>query len=156
MKELRLWWGGLSGRERRLLSVMLVLVSVVFLWLGVWRPVRWGLDEGWARYGSALDRNASVKAKLALLKALPPATASGVSIEQAVSQSAVEAGLTLDRSGSQGEGRMTVAVASARSGALLAWLSGLESRGINVETLNITPGGTPGTVAAQAVLRSAR
>lgn len=155
MKGLAAWWTGLSGRERRLLTVMLVLFGGVFLWLGVWRPVQDGIASGWARYGAAVDLNASVRGRLAALKGAPPVQRADVAIGQAVAQSASEAGLTLDRSAAQGDGRLAITIGSARAGALLAWLSGLEGRGIQVETISMTPGTTPGTVVVQAVLREA-
>lgn len=156
MKGMIAWWSALSGRERRLVSLMLVLVGGVVLWLGVWRPVEAGIVDGWTRYGAAVDLNASVRAKLsALKKASATRGNDGVPIGQSVAQSASEAGLTLDRSTAQGEGRLAITIGSARAGALLAWLAGLEARGVQVETISMTPGNTPGTVVVQAVLRGA-
>ncbi|MFT3965011.1 MAG: type II secretion system protein GspM [Sphingobium sp.] len=159
MKAIRDWWSGLSDRERRLVALMLLLAGGVLLWLGVWRPVEAGLADGWLRYGAAVDANASVRAKLKALKRLKggggPA-AGDVPIGQSVAQTASEAGLTLDRSAAQGEGRLAVTIGSARAGALLAWLSDLEARGVAVETIGISPGTTAGTVVVQAVLRESR
>jgi general secretion pathway protein M len=154
MSAARTWWSGLSGRERRLVSVMIVLVGAMLFWLGIWRPIHAGIDTGWARYGAALDTNAAVRARLKVLRRLP-ARSGGAAAElgQSVAQSAAEAGLTLDRSAGQGRGRFSLTIGSARAGALLAWLAGLEARGIMVETISMTPGTTPGTVVAQAVLR---
>jgi general secretion pathway protein M len=135
------WWTALSGRERRLVTLMLVLVGGTVLWLGVWRPVEAGITSGWVRYGAAVDVNASVRAKIAALKTAPAARPAGdAAIGQSVAQSASEAGLA-------------ITIGSARAGPLLAWLSGLEARGVQVETISMTPGNTPGTVVVQAVLR---
>jgi general secretion pathway protein M len=158
MSGLRTWWASLNNRERRLVTLMLVLAGAVFLWLGIWRPLRSGLEGGRARYAAAVDTNASVRAKLAMLKALPAGTkgsAAGAA-DQIIAQSAAEAGLTLDRSASQGAGRIGITISSARAGALLGWLAQLEGRGIAVETMSMTPGTTPGTVVVQAVLTGAR
>lgn len=157
MKAVKAWWLGLSGRERRMVSIMLVMVGGVFLWLGVWRPVEAGIANGWVRYGAAVDANASVRAKIRLLRRASIRTGStNAAIGQSVAQSASEAGLTLDRSAVQGEGRMAITIASARGGAALAWLAGLEARGVMVETISMTPGATPGTVAVQAILREVK
>ncbi|MCE7797497.1 type II secretion system protein M [Sphingobium sufflavum] len=155
MTALKQWWSGLSGRERRLVTIMLLLVGGLVLWLGVWRPVEAGIASGWARYGAAVDANASVRARLRLIRR---ASGTGVvaPIGQSVAQTASEAGLTLDRSAAQGAGQMAVTIASARASAALAWLAGLEARGIIVETISMTPGATPGTVAVQAVLREVK
>ncbi|HEX7874013.1 MAG TPA: type II secretion system protein GspM [Sphingobium sp.] len=156
MKAMRDWWTGLSGRERRLVTLMLLLVGGVLLWLGVWRPVEAGIANGWVRYGAAVDANASVRAKLKRLKGKGAVTVrSDVPLAQSVAQTASEAGLTLDRSAAQGTGRLAITIGSARAGSLLAWLSDLEARGVLVETISMTPGTTPGTVVVQAVLREA-
>lgn len=158
MSGLRTWWAGLNGRERRLVTLMLVLAGGIFLWLGVWRPVRSGLESGQARYAVAVETNASVRAKLAMLKTSPSGgrDKAGGPIDQLIAQSAAEAGLTLDRSAAQGAGRIGITIGSARAGALLGWLTRLEARGIGVETLSMTPGTTPGTVVVQVVLTGAR
>lgn len=155
MQGVKNWWSGLSGRERRLVALMLVMVGGTLLWLGVWRPVEAGIASGWVRYGAAVDANASVRGKIAALKATPAIPPRGAAIAQSVAQSASEAGLTLDRSAAQGEGRLAITIRSARSGPLLAWLSGLEGQGVQVETISMTPGATPGTVVVQGVLREA-
>lgn len=149
------WWSGLSNRERRLITVMLAVLALFVGWLGVWRPIHSAIDDGWAAHSAAVDRNAAVRARLEQLDRLPAraGAADGVNVEQFVTQSAAEAGLTLDRSAAQGTDRLAVTIGSARAGALLAWLSALEARGIVVETLSMTPAATPGTIAAQAVLR---
>lgn len=156
MSGIAQWWSGLSNRERRLIVVMLAVVAFFVGWLGIWRPVHSAIDDGWASYGAAVDRNAAVRARLEQLARLPAqrGAASAVDAEQLVTQSAAEAGLTLDRSAGQGAGRLAVTISSARAGALLAWLSALEAQGIVVETLSMTPAAMPGTVAVQAVLRS--
>lgn len=155
MSGIAQWWSGLSDRERRLMAVMLAILALFVAWLGVWRPIHSAIDDGWATYGAAVDRNAAVRARLAQLGRLPVRgnAAEAVNVEQFVTQSAAEAGLTLDRSAAQGSGRLAVTIGSARAGALLAWLSALEARGVVVETLSMTPAATPGTVSAQAVLR---
>jgi general secretion pathway protein M len=93
-----------------------------------------------------------------MLKALPagPKDSAAGAADQIIAQSAAEAGLTLDRSASQGAGRIGITINSARAGALLGWLAQLEARGIAVETMSMTPGTTPGTVVVQAVLTGAR
>lgn len=157
MSGLRAWWNGLSLRERWLIGIMLAIAGVLVLWLGMVRPLERGIVNGWIRYGEAVDTNASVRGAIAILRGLPERRTEGATgaMDQIVSQSAAEAGLTLDRGDVQGGGRMAIAIGSARSGALLLWLSGLQARGIGVETISMTPGTTPGTVAVQAVLRGA-
>jgi len=147
------WWSNHSVAERMVLLLLGASIAIVLLWLVVWRPVTDGLAAGWARQGAALDRYGSVRSKVMALKALPAAPQrAGLPVEQLVSQSAAEAGFTLDRVGSSGTG-MSVSIASAKTGPLLSWLSQIEAAGISVQSISIVPGQTPGTVAMQAVLR---
>lgn len=147
------WWSKHSAAERWLIAVLGLAIAAVFLWLAVWRPVTDGLEAGWARQGAALDRYGSVRAKVAVLsKAAAKPQRVAVPLEQLVSQSATEAGFTLDRVGSGGAG-MSVSIASAKTGPLLAWLSQIEAGGVGIQSISIVPGQTPGTVAVQAVFQ---
>ena len=155
-ESLKIWWRGHSQGERRLMAVLGLLVLLVILWLGVWRPVTNGLAAGWIQQGAAVDRYASVKSKVAALKAVPAAPPAGggrPSLDQFVGQTATEAGFTLDRASTQGQGRLSINIASARMGPLLDWLSRLEASGISVQTISIVPGATDGTETVQAVLQ---
>lgn len=153
IESFRSWWDNHSVAERALMALLGVALAIVLLWLVVWRPVTDGLDAGWARQGAALDRYGSVRAKVEALKRLPASPQRGGSpVEQLVSQSAAEAGFTLDRVGSSGTG-MSVSIASARTGPLLSWLSQIEGAGVAVQSISIVPGQTPGTVAVQAVFQ---
>lgn len=154
IESFKSWWSGHSVAERSLIAVLGLAMAIIFLWLAVWRPVTDGLEAGWARQGAALDRYGSVRAKVAALKAAPARSgADRGPIEQVVSQTASEAGFTLDRVGGQGAGQMSISIASAKTGPLLTWLSRIEAAGIAVQSMSIVPGQTPGTVAVQAVFR---
>lgn len=152
------WWRNHSAGERALMGVLGAMVLIVFLWLGVWRPVNEGLETGWARQSAALDRFAVVQARVEALKHAPAQAGQGsrTPIEQLVSQSGAEAGFTLDRVGNQGAGRMSISIGAARTGPLLAWIGQLEAAGVGVQSINIVPGATDGTVAVQAVLQERR
>lgn len=154
IESMKIWWGNHSSSERWLMGVLGAAIFIIFLWLGIWRPVEDGLASGWARQGAALDRYGAVRAKVEALKTLPAARGGAqIPVDQLVTQTAAEAGFTLDRVGGQGAGRMSVSIASARTGPLLDWLSRLEAAGVGVQTINIVPGTTDGTVAMQAVLQ---
>lgn len=158
LQNLRSWWENHSEGERRFMTVLGLIILIVFAWLGVWRPIDNALADGWERQGAALDRYASVRAKVHELKQRPAQRAQGarVPVDQLIGQSAAEAGFTLDRATSQGEGRMSVNIASARVGPLLRWISTLERAGITVQTISIVPGATEGTVAMQAVFQEVK
>jgi general secretion pathway protein M len=159
MQGMKRWWNDHSEGERRIMMLLAVAAGIVFFWLGLWRPVSNGVATGWERQGAALDRYASVRAKVDAIRKLPAtgkgASEAAASIDQMVGQSAAEAGFTLDRAALQGEGRMAVSIASARMPALMGWLATMEAGGILVETISISPGANEGTIAVQALLREA-
>src|SRR5690606_27447167 len=99
MQGMLVWWRNHSSGERRLMAALGIIALVIFLWLGVLRPVAGALERGWERQGAALDRYASVRAKVAELRRRPSkrAAADRVPMAQLIGQSAAEAGFTLDR-----------------------------------------------------------
>ncbi|MCW2364440.1 MULTISPECIES: type II secretion system protein GspM [Sphingobium] len=158
MQGLRTWWANHSLAERRFMAGLGIVALLMFLWLGVWRPVNDGLAAGWERQGAALDRYASVRAMVAELRQKPQKRAQGerLAVDQRVGQTAAEAGFTLDRADQQGQGRMSVNIASARVGPLLQWIARLEADGVAVQTISIVPGAAEGTVSVQAVFQETR
>ena len=158
LQAMRAWWANHSEREQRFMVVLGVIAFVIFLWLGVLRPIGGALSAGWERQRLALDRYASVRDKVAELRQRPAERqqADRVPIDQLIGQSAAEAGFTLDRATSQGEGRMSVNMTSARVGPLLQWVSRLEQAGIGVQTISIVPGATEGTVSVQAIFQEGK
>ncbi len=154
MDAVKTMWGERSPREQWMLGVMFVLLAVVLLWLGAM-----GLAGAQRSARDALltatDRNAEMRAKVKLLKTLPRGVTGGsasVGIDQFVSQSAGEAGLTLERAEAQGGARIEIAMASVRPVALFSWLAALEAQGVRVETMSARPSPTAGSVSVQAVL----
>ncbi|WP_340264376.1 type II secretion system protein GspM [Sphingobium mellinum] len=155
MERVKILWAERSPREQWMLGVMFALLAIVIIWLGVLRPLDAAQRSAGDRLREATDRNAAVRAKVKLLKALPAgigASSVTAAIDQLVGQSAGEAGLTLERAQAKGGGRIDIAIASVRPVALFSWLAALESRGIRVETMSARPGPTAGSVSVQAVL----
>lgn len=155
MDAVKTMWGERSLREQWMLGVMFALLAVVVLWLGVVGPLASAQRSAREELLAATDRNAAMRAKVKLLKTLPRGVASGpatVAIDQLVSQSAGEAGLTLERADAQGGARIEIAMASVRPVALFSWLAALEAQGVRVETMSARPSPTAGSVSVQAVL----
>ena len=157
MSGIRAWWRALTLREKRLVAVMMVLVAVVFLWLGIIRPVQDGLARANADHLIAVDRAARIAAAVDALKASPARVTPKLdaALDQVVSQSATEGGFTIESSNLVGPDRVTIAIASARASALFGWLAGLEARGVVVETITIQPGAN-NTVSVRALLKVAQ
>lgn len=156
MESLRQWWSGRTAREHILLIVMGAMFALVILWLGVYRPVESALREAALANMEAAQRHGAVMRKLDFIKqAGAAASASSLPVEQIVGQSAGEAGFTLDRVQAQGNDRVELAIGSARSTALMAWIVSLEAQGVVVEKAMISPSGGTGTVSAQITYKRA-
>jgi len=151
METAKLWWQGREPRERILLSIMFALLAGIVLWLGVYRPVEAGLRQAALDNLEASERYSDVVRKVGLLKEGkgPTSQASSLPVEQIVGQSAGEAGFTLERVQAQGNDRVDIAIASARSTALMGWIAALEAKGVSVERVAVSPSGATGTVTAQ-------
>lgn len=150
-----LWWAGLSRRERWLVGVAGALLLAVLIW-GLGRPAYAAFADLEAKHIAAIEREGRVGAKVQLL-AQRPATRNAaatdvVAIDQYLTQSASEIGLTLDRNEARGQGQATIAIATARAPVLADWLASLEGQGFIVDQLTITPG-NDGTVGMTAELR---
>lgn len=153
--QMKSWWGERSPREQWMLGLMFALLALVILWLAVLRPLEATRRSRREALAEATDRNAAIRAKVKALKALPPSGGTGLSavpIDQQVSQSAGEAGLTLERAQAQGSDRIDIGMTSVRPVALFSWLAVLEAQGLRVETMSARPSATGGSVSVQAVL----
>lgn len=149
-------WVMMTVRERGLILIMLGLLAVVILWLGIVRPVNDALASARASHALAVDRAGRIDAAvLALRRTAGAAPVLEGALDQLVVQSATEAGFTLDSQNAVGPDRLAIAIGSARPTALFAWLSGLEGRGVGVETITVQPGAN-GTISARILLRAAR
>lgn len=153
MKPVTDWFQARSLRERRLILAMLALAAVTIVWAGIILPVRNGLSSSRARYTDAVVRLGEAQAGLRQVKAVqrrvgPPVA--GVLVD-AIRASAEGAGLTLSTLEPDGADRVRAGVASARAGALTAWIAGLEGSGVLVDSVTVAANGD-GTVNAQMVL----
>lgn len=155
MKELRAWFAARSLRERRLILVMLGLAAVTLVWAGVIRPVRDGLSSSRARYADAVVRLGAAQAGLAQVKAIQRRQAQPVALPLAdtLRARADQAGFALASLDAEAPDRVRASIASARAGALMAWIAGLERDGILVESLSVSGAGS-GAVAAQMTLQA--
>ncbi|MPT47384.1 MAG: type II secretion system protein M [Sphingobium sp.] len=162
MDGVKIWWLGRARREQILLGAMLVLMAGIILWLGLWRPSQQALRDAALANAEAVERHADMVRKTGWLKqgegGIPGGNggasgAGAASIEQMVTQSAAEAGFTPDRVQAQGMQGVELTIASARSTALLGWITTLEKQGIAIERAMISPSGANGTVSAQLSFR---
>jgi general secretion pathway protein M len=153
ISALRHWWLALSRREQLLVGVAAALALVVVAGL-VGRTVYAALDAQAERHRDAVARAARVEAKAALMTAAPAAASAATAgpLDQWLTQSAADAGLTLDRIDARGDRLASLAIASARAPGLMAWLAALEDQGLVIDRLVLNPG-PDGNVALTAEVR---
>jgi general secretion pathway protein M len=155
IEQMREKWAAFSLREKWLVGIMAALFAVVFLWLGVIRPVAGGLEGARDDHAAAVERHAAIRSRVDQIQRASGERAPdlGAPLDVVVSQSAGEAGFTLDRNDPQGNGRVGIAISQARAVAFFGWLAQLEAMGIEVETLDARPVPGSNVVGATAVLR---
>lgn len=133
------WWQGRTVRERRLLGAMLVLLAATAVWLLVVRPANAWRSAASERRAQAEATAAAVGRDLGRLAVRPrsPAAADREGLEPLVRRTAEAAGLApalaMDTAGGLG-----FQLASAPSGAALAWVSALETdHGLRICRLSV-------------------
>lgn len=150
-------WTAFSTREKWLVGTMLGLFAIVFLWLGMVQPVQGGLKAAKDDLKAAVERQAAIRTRVEAIQRLsgkrPPEL--GAPLDMVISQSAGEAGFTLDRNDPQGDGRVGIAIGQARPAAFFGWLAQLEALGIEVEMLSARPNPGTNTINVTAGLRRA-
>jgi general secretion pathway protein M len=150
--RLRTWFDGRSRREKWMILVMLALLGVTLAW-GVIRPIDEALSSARRANADAAIRLAQTRAQVDAVKALRRARPEvpATPLDTLVRESASAAGFSLDSVAADGA-KLRVHLNSARGGALLAWLGGLEEQGVIVDQLNVTDVGNH-NVAADITLR---
>lgn len=153
MSALRTWFAGRTVRERRLILVMLGLAAVTLVWGAIILPVRDGLSSSRARYTDAVVRLGEAQAAVVRMKAIQRrgATPLAGALADVVRASADGAGLVLASVDAEASDRVRAGVASARAGALTAWIAQLEASGVLVDALTVAANGD-GSVNAQMTL----
>ena len=155
MEAAKNWWSGLSTRERWLVGVAGALAVAVLGW-ALGRPAVAAFLDLETTHRAAIEREGRVAAKVKLLAQRPAksvaAAVDAVAIDQYLTQSAGEIGLTLDRNEARGQGQATIAIGAAKAPVLTDWLASLEEQGFVVDQLTITPA-ADGTVGMTADLR---
>lgn len=153
--QARSWYGGLTGRERGLVSVATGLALIVILVFGIVVPLGRAHDAAHVRHRQAVETSSRLLAQLAALEApvLRRATVAGP-VAQLVAASADSAGFVLQSNQARGAEAALIVVPTARPSAALAWLDTLVGQGIVLENLTMTPA-ADGSVSVSASLRRA-
>lgn len=148
----KIWFDGRSKREKWMILAMLALLGVTIVWAVV-LPIDDALSSARRRNADAAIRLAQTRAQVDAVKALRRARpeAPATPLDTLVRESASAAGFALDSATADGA-KLRVHLNSARGGALLAWLGGLEEQGVIVEQVSVTDAGNR-NVAADIIFR---
>jgi general secretion pathway protein M len=154
IEQMQGWFGSRSGREQRLLLVMLALLALTIVWAGIILPVTDALSTARTRHDAAVVVLAETQARVQDVKALERDRPGplGAPLDTVIRDRANAAGFALANVTRVGDNGVQIGIGSARPGALMAWVAGLEDDGILVDTLTLTDNGDK-TVAAQIALR---
>jgi general secretion pathway protein M len=150
---LKAWFDGRTLRERRMLLVMAAAIALTIIWFGIFLPVSDGLSSSRTRLNDAVARLGNAEAELDAIKTLQqhrPQPIPGP-LDDYVRESAGDAGFALSNVAPQGDGRVQIAIPTARPGALFGWLTDLEGAGVVVASIDVSNNGDQ-TVAAQMTL----
>ena len=150
------WYGGLTVRERALVTFAAALAAIVVLVFGIALPLGRAHDAAHERHRAAVEASSRLLTQIAALEAPAPVqSALAGPLAQVVAGSADNAGFVLQSNQPRGNDATLVVVPTARPAAALGWLESLAAQGIALESLTMTPA-PDGSVAINATLRRAR
>lgn len=152
--RLLVWYGERAPRERLLLLIAAVL-AVVALFFLISVPVTDALAAAKSRHADAVLALGETQARVDAIKAAQTGRmpAPDAPLDTLIRTRADAAGFALTNVSLQGSDRVQISIASARPGALLAWIADLEQAGLLVDTLGTTDNGDH-TVAVTMLLKS--
>jgi general secretion pathway protein M len=155
IEKVKAWYMGRTLREQWLIGVAGSLAMLVAMIYGLAVPI----DASEKQLQLATAQRGRLELRAALLKSTPaakPAVASSVSnLGVTISESAAAAGFELSDGAAIGTDEYAFRLASAKAGALMVWLTGLETQAIELAAIKMqqTDGGY---VAADVRVRKRR
>ncbi len=157
---MRIWWQGLSERERRLISAMLVVVVLALVWLLFWHPLNKQIasaDEQIERAQVNLEwmQEAALQVRSQGGATGPTASRQGKSLLALAEETARRSGLgeAFRRGEPAGDGQVRIWFQGADFDQLIRWLESMQSSfGVEVEDASIDRAGIAGLVDARISL----
>jgi general secretion pathway protein M len=150
----KLWFASRSLREQRMLMAMAGLMALTLVWAAIILPVSDSLSSARERQADATIRLAETQMRVKQVEALQRQRPAPIeaALDAVIRDRANDAGFALASVSADGPNRVQISIATARPGALVGWIAGLESAGILVDSLAMTDNGDK-TVAAQISLK---
>lgn len=147
------WYATRSERERMLIPIGAVIAVLGLCYL-IALPVSDALASARSRHADAVIALSETQVRVDAVKAAATgrAVALDAPLDSVIRSRADAAGFALTDVVPQGSDRVQIRIASARPGALLAWIADLERDGLLVDTLATTDNGDR-TVAVTMLLK---
>jgi general secretion pathway protein M len=154
---LKSWYLALSQREQRLVGTAGILAALVLLVFGLILPALAATDNARTAHDEAVERRGRIEALAARATSAKPTNSAAVvaDIDLVVTQSAAESGFDVLKSAGATPGEISFRIDQARAPALLNWLSALEDRGLQTDSLTLR-GSPAGVVTVEARMRRTR
>ena len=153
-EQLLSWYRARSQREQYMVlggGVAVLLAFAYFLIV----PLSDALASAKARHADAVIALGETQVRVDAVKQMQADRAAPLEapLEALIRARANDAGFALTNVTPQGSDRVAIAIASARPGALIGWIAGLESSGILIDRLATTDNGDR-TVAVQMTVKA--
>ncbi len=141
--QLKNWFLARSLREQWMLGVAAALLALAILVYGLILPGYAAIGKAEQDLAQATERRGRIEARAALVSARPDGAAQiaavndGRTLETLINESAAASGFELANGAAAGTDEFAFRLASTKAGPLLAWLTGLESQGIDVAEIKL-------------------
>lgn len=148
------WFRARTQREQYMVAGGAIAVVLAFLYFLI-VPLSDALASAKARHADAVIALGETQARVDAVKALQADRAAPLDapLESVIRTRANDAGFALTNVTPQGSDHVQLAIASARPGALIGWIAGLEASGILVDRLATTDNGDR-TVSVQMTVKA--
>ena len=142
MEQIKTWFETRAPRERWLLGIAAFLVAAVIAVYSLLFPSMALLGSAEKELYAAIEQRGRIEAKVASLsksisESAPSPLAAGQSLQALVKSSAEAAGFDIPEVNANGPSRVAFRMASVKAGALLAWISRMETQGIELSNIQM-------------------
>jgi general secretion pathway protein M len=142
IEELKTWFEARAPRERWLLGVAATLSALVIVVYGMLFPAMSALSTARNDLNAAVEKRGRIEAKLASFRGAASGSpvapiATGQPLQAMVKDSAESAGFELAEVNANGSNGVRFRMASVKAGALLAWISRLETQGLELSEIQL-------------------
>ncbi|MCG8392707.1 MAG: type II secretion system protein M [Pseudomonadales bacterium] len=154
--QLENWYDSREPREQQVLKVLAVVVALVLLYWLVWAPTVNSREQAQRRYVANMQTLRWIESNSAAVRAAS-ASSNGTQLSRnwvsEVSRSADSYGLTLKGFSPDGNRAVRIQMENQPASQTVIWLQSLQEKGVQITTLEMTPGDKSGTATVRATLQ---